>query len=218
MQFAGFFMNKKGHGNPPLTLTRQCPVGAVGNHGVQAGATPGWVKLCVFDPFQGHFTQGRAVFHNTVHAGKPLAGGTINDRCLVPPAVHVAVFERCLLDQAADAVEGLDDFRVGFPDQFATKQRQRAGVVTITHDRVDDGVVGQTIGLADQEVVDTVGRSGVDYPGARVKADIVGRVNWCNALVTGIGIVKWMAAFEPGQCLAGHCSDNRAVKAPVLQT
>ena len=96
MELPCFFMNRERHGHAPLTLARQRPVRAVGDHGVKLCATPGGVEGCCVDPCQRAFAQRRAaVFGLHVHAGEPLAGGVENDRGFVAPAMHIA--ERVLV-------------------------------------------------------------------------------------------------------------------------
>jgi hypothetical protein len=47
-----------------------------------------------------------------IDADEPLRGGSEDDRLLRPPAVRVAVAEVEVVEECADAFEGLDDLRV----------------------------------------------------------------------------------------------------------
>ena len=46
MECSGLAVHQKGHGHPPLTLTREGPVGTAGNHCRQACLPPIWIEGC----------------------------------------------------------------------------------------------------------------------------------------------------------------------------
>ena len=125
MQLAGFLMDEEGHRHTPLALTRQRPVRAIGDHAMQTCLAPCREEIGFFDAFQCGFAQAlAAVSRRLIHAGKPLRGSTIDDRCLMTPAVHIAVVKHDQLKQRADFFQlGADRFG-GFPDGQAGKQRQ----------------------------------------------------------------------------------------------
>ena len=51
MGLTRFFVHKEGHRYTPLTLARQGPIWAVGNHAVQALLAPGGIELRIVDTF-----------------------------------------------------------------------------------------------------------------------------------------------------------------------
>ena len=61
---------------------------------------------------------------HVVHAGEPLRRRAIDDRRLVPPAVHVAVRELLGVQQRADVAQLVDDLRIRLPDLQAAEERQ----------------------------------------------------------------------------------------------
>ena len=100
MQLARYLVGEEGKRHTPVALTRDTPVRTVGDHGVQTVVTPARVELRGIHRFKrclakalGLFgTNGRTrVIVTLIHADKPLACCTIDQRCLVAPAVHVAV-------------------------------------------------------------------------------------------------------------------------------
>ena len=157
MQRAGFAMDEKGHRHAPLPLTRQCPVGPVGDHRVQSGLTPMRIEVGGLDGSKRPRAQGLARGRLDIHAGEPLVGGPIDDRCLVPPAVHIAVDELFCANQRAGFAHGLDDQGVGVPDFQAGKIWQRCGIPAVTHHRIEDVVILHAIALAGQKVLDAIG-------------------------------------------------------------
>ena len=118
VQSAGFTMDKKGHWHAPLSLSRQCPVRAIGNHRVQAGFAPCGVKPRGLDRGQRPFAQARtAIRRSDVHASEPLVGRPVNDRRLVAPTVHVGVFVALHPQEVAGLSQGLDDAGIGVPNR-----------------------------------------------------------------------------------------------------
>ena len=129
MQRAGFFVDEKGHGHAPLALARQGPVGAVGDHAVQARLAPVRVEARVVDATQGGRAQGFGGRHavearRLVHAGEPLRAGAIDDGRLVAPAVHVTVHVVFAVEQGACFRDFLHDLGIGLPDHHAAEKRQ----------------------------------------------------------------------------------------------
>ena len=125
MQLTGFAVHEKRHRHAPLALARQGPVGPIGDHAVQAGLAPARIEGRLLDRTQRRLAQGRAaILGREVHAGEPLRGRAIDDRCLVAPAVHVAVIEHHQLEQRAGFFELGTDRLGGFPDRQAAEERQ----------------------------------------------------------------------------------------------
>ena len=76
----------------PVALPRYAPVRAVGDHAVQPRLAPLGVEARRVDCGQRDLAQRPALAsRHVVHADEPLRGRAIDDRCLVAPAVHVAV-------------------------------------------------------------------------------------------------------------------------------
>ena len=175
---AGFLVQEEGHRHAPLALARQGPVRTVGDHAVQARLAPVREELGLVDAGQRGLAQGRAaVFRGDVHAGEPLAGGAVDDRGLVAPAVHVAVVEHLQFEQGAGFGQRGADRLGGFPDRHAAEQRQGAGEAAVAHHRLQDLVVLHAVRLAGLEVFQAVGRRRVDDAGAAVGGDVVGQVD-----------------------------------------
>ena len=90
---------KNGIGTPHWRCARQRPVGPVRDHAVEPRLAPGREELGRLDaaraPSRAASRSGFAAVPagHVVHAGEPLRRRAIDDRRLVPPAVHVAVRE-----------------------------------------------------------------------------------------------------------------------------
>ena len=182
VQRAGFLVDEKWHRHAPLALAREGPIGAVGDHAVQALLAPGGEELGVLNRAQCRGAQGLSRGHagdagGLLHRCKPLRAGAINDRCLVPPAVHVAVIVRFALEQRASLFELLNDLRVRVPDREAAEKRQRLGVLAITHHGGEDVLVHHAVRFARVEVFDAVSGGRVDDAGAGVEGDVITEVD-----------------------------------------
>ncbi len=142
MQLAGFLVDEKRHRHTPLALARQCPVGTVGDHAMQARLAPAREERGIFNRLQGGSAQAwMAVLRQVVHAGEPLRSGAVDDRRFMAPAMHVAVIEHHQLEQRTDFFQLAADRLGSFPDSHAGKERQPGRELAIAHDRADDVVV-----------------------------------------------------------------------------
>ena len=97
VQLTTVFVQKEGHRHAPAALAADAPVRPVGNHVAQACLAVLGVKAGVVDSIQCQLAQsfGRLVFGKDaralIHADEPLGRGAVDHRCLVAPAVRVAV-------------------------------------------------------------------------------------------------------------------------------
>jgi len=98
VRFARGLVDEEGDRHAPVALARDAPVGAIGDHGMQPCLAPGGVETGSVHAAQGFVAQGLAVGQgaagNRVHGDEPLAGGAVDRRTLVAPAVGVAVADR----------------------------------------------------------------------------------------------------------------------------
>ncbi len=219
MQLAGFFVHKKRHGHAPLALARQSPVRPIGNHGMQPGSTPGWIKAGGVNAGQRFFTQGTGlIFGLAIHAGKPLTGGAINNRRFMTPAMHITVLVAFHMHQRACLLHGLDDLGIGVPDRLAAEQGQGGDIFAVGHDRADNVRVRHAIGLAGLEVFHTIRGGRVNNTGAGIDRDIFAQVDGRQAIVTRIGAGQRMAERNVVQRLSGAFGNHRAFQLPVFKT
>jgi hypothetical protein len=103
MRLAGFLVQEEGNRHAPVALARDAPVGPVGDHRVQPRLAPVGVELGRLDGGQRLVAQRQTLLGLpglAIHADEPLRGGAIDDRRLVPPAVHVAVGDLAAGEQA----------------------------------------------------------------------------------------------------------------------
>ncbi|MNK82730.1 hypothetical protein D3C87_1025150 [compost metagenome] len=158
VQLAAFLVQEERDRHAPVALTGNAPVRTIGNHRVQARLAPGRNELGFFDGFERALTQGVAGGRLLVHADEPLRGGAIDQRGLVAPAVHVAVFDDGGVQQRTDFGQLVDDGRVGLPDELAAEELQRRHVNAVALYRIEDVIVDHAVLLAGHEVVHAVGR------------------------------------------------------------
>ena len=133
MQRVGRLVDEERQRHAPLPLPRQRPVGPMRDHAMQPRLAPGREELRRLDAGE----RGRAqrappacapsIAGHVVHAGEPLRRRAIDDRRLVPPAMHVAVRELLCVQQCADLAQLVDDLRVRVPDLHAAEERQVGG-------------------------------------------------------------------------------------------
>ena len=173
MQLSGLLVQEEGDRHAPVALARDAPVRAVGDHGVQARLAPVGEKFRRFDGSQRRLAQGAALDRLAIHADEPLAGGAIDDRRLVAPAMHVAVGDLVRGEQAADFAQLLDDGGVGLPDVEAAEEGQALGKAAVALHRREDLLVAHAVALAGLEVLQTVGRRAVHHARAGVQRDVV---------------------------------------------
>ncbi|MPN31822.1 hypothetical protein SDC9_179297 [bioreactor metagenome] len=131
---AGFLVQEEGNGDAPVALTGDTPVWSIGDHGVQPRLSPCWVELGGFHCPQCTFAQRRAIGGSLVHTDEPLCGSSIDQRCLVAPAVHVAVGDLAVGQQRPDLAQLVNNGRVGLPDVHAAEVGQIGHVLSAPHD------------------------------------------------------------------------------------
>src|SRR4051794_4624784 len=124
-------------------------------------------------------------FH-LVHRREPLRRGAIDDRRLVPPAMHVAVHELRAVQERADLAQLVDDVGIGRPDLLSTEERERLGETSVALHRTQDLVVTDAIAPARQEVLDTVCRRAVHDAGTLIERDVVAQEDRRWAIVEGM--------------------------------
>lgn len=205
MQFATGLVQEERDRYAPVALARDAPVGTPGDHSVQARLAPARDEFGLGDGFQRSLAQGSTLPGLLVHADEPLRGGAIDQRRLVPPAVHVAVIDGFVGQQAADLFQLGHHVGVGLPDELAAEERQRVDVDAVALHRAEDVVVAHPVALAGIEVVFAVGRRRVDDTGAGIEGHVVGQVDRRQALV------ERMAEVDQFQRLALGGGDHLAL-------
>ena len=177
MQLSRGFVQEKRHRHAPLTLARQRPIGAIGNHRVQTRLAPRREKLCRFHAFKRGLAQGFTI-DRFIHAGKPLCGRTENQGRFVSPAVHVTV--RCVhhFEQRANLGEFFNNGRVGFPNVHPTKKRQIRRIHAVAHHGGQNIVVCHTVRGAGNKVIHTIRRRRMHNPCTRIGGHILTQIDW----------------------------------------
>ena len=211
VQLAAFLVQEERDRHAPGALARDAPVRAPGDHAVQARLAPGRDELGLLDGVQRAAAQRAAVVSDLVHTDEPLRRGAVDQRRLVPPAVHVAVLDRLVLEQRADLGELFDDRRVGLPDELAAEERQVRDVDTVALHRAENVVILHAVVLAGAEVVLAVGRRRVDDTGTGTGFHVVGQVD------RGEALVERMAEADQLQHLAFATGDDFTGQAVALQ-
>ena len=120
---------------------------------------------------------------NVVHAGEPLRRRAIDDRRLVPPAVHVAVRVLFGVEQRARLAQRLDDLRIRIPDLHAAEERQVGREHAVALHRIQDVVVLHAVAAARLEVVDAVRRRRMDDAGALLERHELAEIDGRRAIV-----------------------------------
>ncbi|OPZ02461.1 MAG: hypothetical protein BWZ09_02552 [Alphaproteobacteria bacterium ADurb.BinA305] len=211
MQLAGLLVQEEGDRYAPVALARDAPVGAVGDHRVQARLAPRGVELGGLHGAQRALAQCGAVGGDPVHADEPLRGGAIDERRLVAPAVHVAVGDLAVREQGADLGELVDDRRVGLPDVHAAEEGKVGHVLAAARHQGQDLVVAAAVRVPRVEVVHAVRWRRVHDAGAGVDADVFGEIHRRDAVVEGVAELD---AFER-RALGG--GDDGACELEALQ-
>ena len=191
VQLPGFPMDEKRHGHTPLPLARKGPVRPVCDHAVQARLSPGGKELGIFNAAQRSRAKrfgrlGPVPAGHRVHAGEPLDGGTQDHRCLVAPAVHVAVDVALGGKQHSALPQFLDNLRVGLPDHHPAEERQRRHVFSVAHDRREDIVIFQAVAPAGIEILHAIRGRRMHDTGARIERYVVAEIDWRQAVVKGM--------------------------------
>ena len=172
-------MQEEGHGHAPTALSRDAPVGPVGNHVAQAGAAVFGVEVGVVYGVQRQLTQGfgRFVFseysHALVHTHKPLGCCAVDHWRFVAPAVGVAVHYVGGAKQAVRIAQGIDDDRARFPDMLPAKQWQLWRIRTVALHRVQDVVIRHAVRHTAVEIFYPIGGGRVHNTGAVVCCGVV---------------------------------------------
>ena len=212
VQLAVFLVQEERDRHAPDALARDTPVRTSGDHAVQARLPPGRDEFGLFDGIQRTAAQRAAIVGDLVHADEPLRRGAVDQRGLVPPAVHVAVLDRLVLEQRADLGELLDDGRVGLPDELATKERQIGDVDAVALHRAENVVILHAVVLAGAEVILAVSRRRVDDTGTGTGFHVIGQIDRSEALV------ERMTEADQLQRLAFATGDDFTGQAVALQT
>ena len=97
-----------------------------------------------------------------LHADKPLRRRTEDDRCLVAPAMRIAVLNFLQVQQVTASLDRFDHHVIGLPYKQAANQRRTGGELAIVGDRA---VIRQFVFLPDEIVIQTVRWSGVYQAG-----------------------------------------------------
>ena len=173
-----------GDGHAPAALTRDAPVGTVGDHGADAVDGPAGIERHIaLDSVHGLAAQ--AVL---LHGDEPLVGGAEDDGLMATPAMRVAVADLARSHERALLAQPIDDDGVGV---IGIQTRERAGILG-EHAIVVDGHEDGDIELqAHQVVVLAVARSSVDATGTGVERDVVAVDDLAlEVLADGAGIGK----------------------------
>ena len=201
VQLAGFFVGEEGHRRAPETLAAHHPVGAAFNHGFQPRASPGGEEFGVVHGFEGFVAQGFAVCAGFVHADEPLAGGAVNQRGFVPPAVGVAVFDFAVGEQAVVFLQPVDNRLVGFPHGHAGQARHFGDIAALS---VHGVIELDAVFVADEIVFQTVRGRGVHETGTGFGGYVVAIQN------ENIAFDKGMFGFQVFQICAGAFGEDGA--------
>ena len=162
MQLTRIFVQEEGHRNAPAALPRDAPVRAVGNHVAQTRLAVFWIEVGLIDGIECQLPQCFGCFvlcedaGAFVHAHKPLRCCAVNDGCFVTPAMRVAMGDAIGGHEAMAFTQDFNDAGASFPNVHAAKQRQVFCIATVALNRVQDVVIGQTIGHARIKVIDTI--------------------------------------------------------------
>ena len=223
VELAADLVQKERQRHAPVALPADAPVGPVRDHVVQARPTVLGIEARRLDRPQCRRAQGLARglggehaarrLVGRVHAHEPLRRGAVDHRRLVAPAVRVAVLERRAGEQAIGSAQCVDDLRVGLPDVLATEQRQRRFVDAVALHRVEDVVDRQAVGAAGGEVLDAVGRRGVDDAGAVFGGGVVGKIDRREAVVADVDMRQRVVELEPVELLPECGGEHRAFEA-----
>ena len=218
MQLARLPVDEERHRHAPLALARQRPVGAVGDHSVQARLPPRGEKARRFDAAERGGAQRLRRFRaveprRLVHGDEPLLAGAIDDRRLVAPAVHVAVLDSRVAEQVARLSDLLDDLRVRLPDVHAAEQRQRRIVFPVAHHRREDLAVLHAVAPAGLEVLHAICRRRMHDAGAGIERDVFAEVDRRAPLVEGMleATVLQRLTFARGERLPGQLVAREAL-------
>ncbi len=131
MRQRSFLVQEERNWHTPVALTGNAPIRTRPHHCFQTCSPPGREELGFIDGALGNPAQGRGILVLLVlHADKPLSGCTEYDRCLVTPAMRVAVLDSFTFKQSTAAFQFLENQWIGFPDSLAGQlaNRHRRGI------------------------------------------------------------------------------------------
>ena len=165
VQFAGLTMKEKRNGHSQVRW-RRCTSPA-SNHACDALLAPCRKPLHASDGLKARLAQVILV-----EADEPLWRGSEDQRCLVPPAVRVAVLEPDRVQQMAALPHQIDDPVIGRVDVNAFQQRRAGNVNTAAVHRV---VHRQPVAKPRLIVVLAVSRRGVNSSCAGVQRYVVSK-------------------------------------------
>nr|GEU28492.1 hypothetical protein [Tanacetum cinerariifolium] len=218
MQRARLLVHDEGHRHAPLALTRQGPVGTVGDHAVQARLAPVGEEFGLLDAGQRALAQrGAAVGGRDVHARKPLRCGAVDDRGFMAPAVHIAVREHLQFEQRARFAQRVADRLGRFPDRQPAEQRQGRSELAVAHDWREHLFVLHAMRAARDEVVQAIGWRRVHHAGAAFGGHVVGQVHGRQAVVECVCCVQRMAEADVFQRRAQGRGNCRAFELEARQ-
>src|SRR5688572_30517175 len=174
MQLAALPADEERHRHTPLPLARQRPVRTIRNHAVKTRFAPAGIELRSLDPAKSSRSQrlgwlGTGIAGHFVHTGEPLHRRPQDDRCLVSPAVHIAVYMLGSCEQGATLGDVLDDLRVRFPDVHAAEERQRRNIPAVAHYRSENFVILDAVSSRRFKILYTVSRSTVHDAGSCIE-------------------------------------------------
>ena len=165
VQFTGLPVHEQRYGHAPGALARYTPVGAIGQHGIDARLAPLRQPAHLLH-------RGQRLVQQTVlaHAHEPLGRGPEDDGGLVAPAVGVGVGILLVVQQHAALRQQLDHGGIGLEYILAGKVFRIRQVDTVATYRV---VHLQPVLLPHREVVLAVGRRGVHSAGTGLGGDVL---------------------------------------------
>jgi len=178
MPLSGLLVHEKRDRYTPGALTRDAPVGAALDHAGEALLAPGGCPTHARKVAQGVRAQPRLL-----HADEPLGCRAEDHRTLVAPAVRIAVAEDLLVHEPPALRERCDDDRVCLIDPQARDQRCPGKESSVIAHRVQHG---ESVPLADGEILLTVPRSGMHRARARIERHVLTEHHGDQALLEGM--------------------------------
>ena len=165
VQLLGFLMDKQGDRHAPRALTRNTPVRALLEHGLDAILAPGRHPAHAFDGFQGIGAQVKLV-----HADEPLGRSPVDQRGLGAPAVRVAVAEFFRAYQLAFAFQRGAYRLIGLVYVHTSEFAGRVSIGAVGFHQVEGA---NAVFLTHHEVFHTMVRRCVYCTGTGVQGNVV---------------------------------------------
>ena len=191
-----------GDGHAPRPLARDAPVGAVGDHAVDALLAPGRNPLHLPDGLQRPLPE--AVL---LHGDEPLLGRPEQHRLLAAPAVRIGVLELLGVEQRPVRLELGDDRRIGLPDGHAGEVLDLGDESAVIVHRVVDR---EAVFHPRLVVLRAVARRRVDAAGPLVHGDVPGGEDRRRSVDPGV------LRLEALQARARHPADDLRRGQPTL--